>query len=57
MVIVHDAIKTIQNGVFPIFLKRERKPVSFLKTPKKHFFKQKKQVGCFLFKRTGFFQT
>jgi len=27
MAILHDAIKTIQNGVFPFFVKEEQKPV------------------------------
>jgi len=35
MVILHDAIKTIQNRVFVFFLKKEQKPVSFQKTQKK----------------------
>jgi len=29
IVILHDAIKTIQNGAFALFLKKEHKPVSF----------------------------
>jgi len=28
MVIFHDAIKTIENGIFQIFLKKEQKPVT-----------------------------
>jgi len=40
VVILHDAIKTIHNGVFLFFLQKEQKPVT-LKN------KQKKQVGCF----------
>jgi len=28
MMILHDAIKTIQNGVFPLILKKEQTPVS-----------------------------
>jgi len=31
MVILHDAIKTIQNGLFSFFLKKEQKPVSLNK--------------------------
>jgi len=31
MVILHDAIKTIQNGVFPLSLKKERNLVSLKK--------------------------
>jgi len=34
MVILHDAIKTIQNSVFVFFPKKERKPVSFKKKQK-----------------------
>jgi len=37
MVILHDAIKTIQNGVFAFFLKKEQKPVSFQKQLKTFF--------------------
>jgi len=28
MVMLHDAIKTILNGVFVFFLKKEQKPIS-----------------------------
>jgi len=35
VVILHDEIKTLQNGVFVLFLKKEPKPVSFKKTTKK----------------------
>jgi len=31
MVILHDAIKTIQNSVFVFFPKKDEKPVSFQK--------------------------
>jgi len=47
MVILHDAIKTIQNGIF-VFLKTEQNLILF-KKPKTTEFKkhEKKQVGCF----------
>ena len=38
MVILHDAIKTIQNGVFVFFLKKGQKPVSFWKITDRLFF-------------------
>jgi len=43
MVTLHDAIKTIQNGVFVLFQKRT-KTCFFPKETKNAF---KKQVGCF----------
>jgi len=54
-VILHHAIKTIQNGVFPFSLKEVQNLVSFQKTG---FLKKnkKKQVGCF-FKKSGFFSS
>jgi len=55
MVILHDAMKPI-HIVFLCFFsknKKEQKPVSCIKTKKKLFIKQ---VGCFLFKKTGFSQ-
>jgi len=50
MVILHDAIKTIQNGVFPFIFKKGQTSVSLTKM----FLTQKKQVGCFLFKKRVF---
>jgi len=44
MVILHDAMKTIQNGVFMFFLKKEQKLV--FSYPKKLLWK-KSQVGLF----------
>ena len=44
MVILHDAIKTIQNGVFVFFFKNSKKN------------RIKKQAGCF-FLKNGFFST
>jgi len=41
IVILHDGIKTIQNGIFLFSLKKEQNLVSFLKNPKK-------QVGFYL---------
>jgi len=35
MVILHDAIKTIQNSVFVFFSKKEQKPDSLKKQQKK----------------------
>jgi len=52
MVILHDAMKTIQNGVFMFFLKKEQKLV--FSYPKKLLWK-KSQVGCFF--KPGFFST
>jgi len=54
MVILHDVRKTIQNGFFPFFLKKEQKPVRFYKTPKTVFFLQKPGG---LFKKKQFFST
>jgi len=34
MVILHDGIKVSKNGIFVLFSKKERKPVSFKKDPK-----------------------
>jgi len=50
MVILHDAIKTMENGIFAFFIKKEKK-LYFQKTKKFGFKKTKKQVGCF-FKKT-----
>ena len=47
MVILHDAIKTIRNGVF-VFFKKEQKPASFQKNKN---IRIKTQVGCFFKKR------
>jgi len=47
MVILHDAIKTIENGVFEFFIKKEQKPVSIQKTKNFGFRNNKKHVGCF----------
>jgi len=46
MVILYDAIKTIQNGVFAFVLKKEQKPVLF-------FEKNKKKTDCFAKKTDG----
>ena len=46
MVILHDAIKTIQNSVF--FLKKEQKPVSLKKNKKNGLKKQQKTRELFL---------
>ena len=51
MVILYDAIQTIQNSVFVFFLKKEQRPVSFQKTRKNGL---KKHVNCF-FLNSGFF--
>jgi len=67
ILILDDAIKAIQNAVFPFSLKKGQNLVSFIKTKKRFiktkkrfFFKTKKQVDCFLFffkkKKTGFSQ-
>jgi len=47
-VILHDAIKIIENGIFVlIFFTKEQKPVSFQKNKKNRF---KKTGGLFLIK-------
>jgi len=51
MVMLHDAIKTIQNGVFPFHLK-EQKLVSFKNTQKTHL----KKTGGLFFLNLGFSQ-
>jgi len=38
MVMLHDAVKTVQNGVFPFFVKKERNLVSLKKKQKKRYF-------------------
>jgi len=48
MVILHDAIKTIQNRFLCFFLKKEQKPVSFPKYQKNGLKKTKKYMNCFL---------
>jgi len=48
--ILHDAIKTIKNKVFPFSLKKKQNLVSFQKT-------KKTGLGCFFFKKPGFFST
>jgi len=47
IVILHDAIKTIQNGVFCFVKKKNKILFLFKKTKKKRFLIFKKQVGCF----------
>jgi len=55
IVILHDGIKTIQNGVFLFSLIKEQNLVVFKKNLKKHFFlKTKKQVVCFFLKKMHF---
>jgi len=51
MVILHDAIKTIENGVFVLFFE-EKKPVLFQKKPKPPGLK-KRRLG--FLKKLGFF--
>jgi len=46
--VLHDAIKTIKNRVFPFSLKKEQNLASFKK-------KTKKQVGWVFLKTPGFF--
>jgi len=55
MVILHDAMKTIQNSIFVFFSKQRTKTCFFLKKPKNGLKKIKKHVNCFFFK-PGFFQ-
>jgi len=52
MVILHDAVKTIQKSVFVFFPKKERKPVSLKKNKKTD--KKTKHVNSF-FLNPGFF--
>jgi len=54
MVILHDAMKTIQNGVFPFSSKKERNLCLF-KKPQTCFFLTKKRWVVFL-KNPGFSQ-
>jgi len=58
MMILYDAIKTIQNRVFVFFLKKEQKPIYLKKqTKEKVFFQTRKtQVACYFLKKTGFSQ-
>ena len=59
MVILDDAIKIVQNGVFPFSLKKEQILVSFKKTQKNGLFQKKQKnrwVVCFL-KKNRFFST
>jgi len=51
MVILHDAIKTIQNGFLSFFLKKRTKTCFFQNNKK---FGLKKQAGCCFFLKTGF---
>jgi len=54
MVMLHDAIKTIQNGVFVFFLKSKN---LFFQKKQKHpdlERNEKTQVGCFFFKLVFF---
>ena len=56
IMILHDAIKTIKNKVFPFSLKKEQNLVYLKKTKTRFFFKQK-QMGCFFLKKNGFCST
>jgi len=55
MVILHDAIQTIQNGVFLFFFLKNKNLFLFEK-PKKHFFQTQKNRWV-VFLKPGFFQT
>jgi len=59
MMILYDAIKTIQNRVFVFFLKKRAKTYLFKKTNKrKSFFSNPKNPGGLLFfEENGFFST
>jgi len=57
MAISHDAIKTIQNGVFVFFFEKERKPVSLNNKKRCFFSKRTKKIRWVVFwKNTGFSQ-
>jgi len=56
MVILHDAIKTIQNRVFAFFSKTRTKDYFFSKKQKNGFKKNKKPLWI-VFLKPGFFQT
>jgi len=57
-VILHDGIKTIQNGDFQFSSKKNNKTLFPFKKPKKHVSLDKKtHVGCFFFKKKVFFST
>jgi len=58
MMILYDAIKTIQNRVFVFFLKKEQKPIYLKKQTKESFFSNPKNPGGLLFfEENGFFST
>ena len=54
--ILHDAIKTIKNKVFPFSLKKEQNCFFKKKNKKNIKEKQKKQVGWVFWKNPGFSQ-
>ena len=54
--ILHDAIKTIRNKVFPFSLKKEQNVVSSKKN-KKNCLKKKNPGGLGFFEKTHFFST
>jgi len=54
MVILHNAIKTIQSRAFVCFLKKEQKPVSLKKNKKPEF---KITGGLEFFEKNVFFST
>jgi len=54
IVILHDAIKAIQNGLF-CFPKQRTKSCFFSKNSKNVFFLKKNRFGSVLLKKTGFF--
>jgi len=58
MVVLHDALKTIQNVFFVFFLKKITKTYFFFGKPKKRSLKKNKKhkVDCF-FEKKGFFAT
>jgi len=55
MVILHDAIKTIENGVFAFFIKKNKNLFLFKKQKSSDLKIKKKQVGCFF--KNWFFST
>jgi len=55
--ILHDAIKTIKNKVFPFSLKNNKILFLFKKTKKLELKKKKKTQVFFFFFKPGFFST
>jgi len=55
--ILHDAMKTTKNKVFPFSLKKNKILFLLKKQQKTVFFKKNRWVVCFFWKKIGFFST